>query len=462
MTGLREKSLAAALALAALSCAFVVAAAAFPGLPSAARLLLGCAALTISAAFFAALKFLRSLSRSLARLLETPELGGAGNPPNPARPGIALESLEKALREMAADMGRRAQEARGESVRRLAILDGMPEAVLAMDRGLVLHLANRRARSLFALGDWRGSTLLKATRCAALEEAAKKVLEEGRPREAELRLRGHRGELIFRALASPLADPSGAADGVVVALEDVTRLSRLERTRKDFVANVSHELRTPIQLIKGFSETLLDDPAFSVETPEGKRRRPFMKIIRRNARAMENLTRDLLALASLENMDGDARGVLGEKKTQPLAPLFAEAASRVRSRAKKRAAKITVSCPEDMEAAVYGPLLVQALANLFDNAIKYSPKKSRVQASAFRKNGETVLEVRDEGMGIPAEHMGRIFERFYRVDRDRSRKSGGTGLGLAIVRHVALLHGGRAEVESHSGEGSAFRIVLGE
>jgi two-component system phosphate regulon sensor histidine kinase PhoR len=171
---------------------------------------------------------------------------------------------------------------------------------------------------------------------------------------------------------------------------------------------------------------------------------------------MENLTNDLLALANLEdNTDSGSR-----IEEQPLAPLFAEAVQLVESQVKSRKTQIIVDCPADLKAPVHGSFIIQALVNLLDNAIKYSSKKSRVWASACRDNGNVVLEVKDEGIGIPGEHLERIFERFYRVDRSHSRETGGTGLGLSIVRHIALLHKGTAEVESHAGEGSVFRIKI--
>lgn len=510
----------------------------------AARLFMALSLFLAACAAAFALLFFRSLSRALRRLLEA-AAGEAGMPapalPEPATAGAALRALEAAMLAAAAETRRREEEAGAEGRQYLAILNGMSEAVLAMDRGLSLRLANRRACSLFGLDEWRGSSLLKATRSTALEAAAARAIAEGRPLEAEIRLRrGGRGggraegraesrrgesrrgsERLFRVFAAPLGAPPGApppevpqaqprggapqggaqesaaqlgappreAEGAVIVLEDITRLSRLEQVRKDFVANVSHELRTPIQLIKGFSETILEDPAFAEafsedagrppEAPPGPeeglgdgepaggrraaggRLRRFVEIIRRNAETMENLTNDLLAIASLESRDGGLDSVLGKRRLQPLAPLFEEAALSVGLRAEKRGASVSVDCPRGLEASVHGSLIVQALINLMDNAVKYSPKGSQARASARAlAGGGAVLEVRDEGIGISSEHIGRVFERFYRVDKARSRESGGTGLGLAIVRHIALLHGGSAEVESHAGEGSAFRIVL--
>ena len=445
-------------------CAVLLAAASALPLPPAARPLLAVAALLVAAVFVLTLGFLRSLSGSLRRMSRTVSAEAwAVSVPGPC-PESALPFLERAQLEAGSKLRLRAEEGEAESRRCLAVLNGMSEAVLAVDRALVLHLANRSARSLFALDGPLGFSLLMATRSTVLERAAAKALAEGRPFEAELRLRragGERAESLFRVRAAPLApaaDGSGA-EGAVLALEDVTLLSRLEQIRKDFVANVSHELRTPIQLVKGFSETILDDPEFVGAPGEAKFRR-FVEIIQRNAVNMENLTNDLLAIASLENRDGASDGVSAEIRRQPLAPLLEEAVLSVAPGAAKNGTRLKADCPEGLTAAVHASLLIQAMINLLDNAIKYSPKRSSVRAMAFKKDGEVVLEVRDKGIGISSEHIGRIFERFYRVDRAHSRESGGTGLGLAIVRHIALLHGGRAEVESHAGEGSVFRIAL--
>ena len=433
-----------------------------------AAFLLWLAAFLTIAALSVILLFLRSLSYSVRQFSEIVygEPGARAGWGIGSLPETILPALEKAMRDMAAELNRRAEDAEAEGRQYLAILNGMSEAVLAMDRNLVLRLANHRACSLFALDEWQGSSLLKATRSTVLEKAAQKVLESGNPGETKFRLRKSHGrngaprntEQLFRVFAAPLAvlDKRLDIEGVVIVMEDVTRLSRLEQVRKDFVANVSHEIRTPIQVVKGFSETLLDDPLFD-DTPQGENHlRRFVEIIRRNAVTMENLANDLLSIASLENKDS----ALGEREMQPLAPLFAEAILSVGLHAEKKGTRLVVDCPEDLKAAVHGSLIIQALINLLDNAVKYSPKKSQVRASAYRRNGKMVLEVKDEGIGISSEHIGRIFERFYRVDRAHSRESGGTGLGLSIVRHIALLHKGKTEVESHAGEGSVFRIVF--
>ena len=421
------------------------------------------------AAFAAIFVFSRSLAASLGRLVDI-AAGGKTRPaldPAESAPGVALEflTLEKALRDMSAELNLRLEQARSEGQRLRAILNGMSEAVFAMDAKLILHLVNPAARRLFNLGDGdvAGRSLLEATHSTELEQAARAALAEGRSLEKELRFHGGTDPLgpglsgpeqyfqLFATAADIMTDNTGMTNnGVILVMADITRLVRLEQIRKDFVANVSHELRTPIQLIKGFSETLLESP------PEDTAQiNHFIRIIYQSARTMENLTNDLLILASLENSGASPH----DMEEQSLAPLFAEAVSSVETGARQKHIEIIVNCPPDIRAKVHGSFIIQALINLLDNGIKYSAENSRVWAAAYHEETALVLEVRDEGSGIPAQHLERIFERFYRIDRSRTR-NGGTGLGLSIVRHIALSHNGTAEVESRVGEGSVFRIRI--
>jgi two-component system phosphate regulon sensor histidine kinase PhoR len=240
--------------------------------------------------------------------------------------------------------------------------------------------------------------------------------------------------------------------GIVIFLSDITRVRRLENVRKDFAANVSHELRTPIQLIKGYSETMLEQRPNYDELIRG------MEIILKNAVTMENLTNDLLTLVSLEDEESPRLEMTETKVLE----LLEEAVNSVEPQRKAKKIEIEVFCAE-LSATLYGPFIIQAIINLLDNAIKYSPSSSKVKLMAEIAGCELIIKVKDKGIGIPREYQERIFERFFRVDKARSREAGGTGLGLAIVRHIALLHQGRVEVESHAREGSCFtlRVPLG-
>jgi two-component system phosphate regulon sensor histidine kinase PhoR len=417
--------------------------------------------------------FSRSLSRSFTRLAE---LARSVNSPetflrliNSSRLMSDTEeciTLEMALKDMASELNLRIEKARREGRRLEAILNGMSEGVFAVDEKGRLHLANRRARALFGMNEQDGAlTLLEAARSAELEEAAKEALAGSAPVEREITWHGAGLQRRFQVFAAPFdLDPGGeepdrpgfwppqrGGSGVVMVLEDITRLHKLEQVRKDFAANVSHELRTPIQVIKGFAETLLDSPL-----EDREQIRHVIEIIEKNALAMENLTTDLLSLVSLE----DESGPRPEMKKTDIPNLLDEAVHSVEINARKKNIAITVACPPDLSASLNGPLIVQALVNLLDNGVKYSPPDSKLFLKAAADSGELRFTVKDQGTGIPPEHLDRIFERFYRVDRSRSHDPGGTGLGLAIVRHIALLHGGTVEVESHAGEGSTFRIRL--
>jgi two-component system phosphate regulon sensor histidine kinase PhoR len=410
--------------------------------------------------FVAIYAFSRSLSTSIVRLVGYTQAGASLLSGPEAEEPVAPEfqSLEKAIRAMTSELTLRLEQAKTEGQRLEAILNGMSEAVFAMDPAMKLHLVNPKAREIFNLKnrDINTMTLLEATHSTELTEIARKALNTETTLEMDLTLRSGT-EQNFKVFAAPLAKGNIASisGGVVLVLQDITQLVKLERIRKDFVANVSHELRTPIQLIKGFSETLLD-------TVDDKQSVHFIKIIRKNANNMENLTNDLLILADLENNAINGR----DMEETDIAPLIDEAVSSVQPQAERKKIEIVTECPNDLRANVYGSFIIQALINMTDNAIKYSPEKSKVRVSAFLENSkqgfgsELVLQVKDKGIGITAEHIDRIFERFYRVDRSRSKEAGGTGLGLSIVRHIAMLHKGKAEAESHAGEGSVFRIRL--
>jgi two-component system phosphate regulon sensor histidine kinase PhoR len=363
-------------------------------------------------------------------------------------------ALDAELEKKSLELKAKTEEAETEDRRREVILDSMFDGVIALDEHLKIILANPRLCSLFgAAGEKEalGQHLLSFSRSAELEEAAQRVLATGRPSELILKRYVSAVEQHFQVYAAPLkVGTSGEVQGVVIVMSDITRLVKLEQVRKDFAANVSHELRTPIQVIKGFAENILNASFFDDKDEV----RHFAEIIAKNAQTMENLTNDLLTLVSLED----------ENRPRPpmedcaIVPLIAEAAAMVEVAARKKNIAIETTCPPELSAKLYGSLIIQAIVNLLDNGIKYSKPDSKIRVTAFRKNEELIIEVKDKGIGIPSEHLGRLFERFYRVDRSRSREEGGTGLGLSIVRHIVLLHNGSVEVESHAGEGSVFRV----
>jgi two-component system phosphate regulon sensor histidine kinase PhoR len=407
-----------------------------------------------AAVFWVIFAFSHSLSTSIGRLVSITQKGVSllSGPVTDESTESEFYILEKSIRAFVFELNFRLEQAKAESSRLEAILNVMSEVVFAMDNSLKLHLVNPRAREIFNLGKRciNDMSLLEATRSSELVEAAKKALAAGTTLETEWTF--HIGsEKQFFVYVSPLA---GVKGGVVIVMQETTRLVKLERIRKDFVANVSHELRTPIQLIKGFSETLLD--TCSEKDSDNKQIVHFVEIIKKNAGIMENLTNDLLVLANLEN----SSVAVCDMEKLAVAVLIDEAVSSLKPQAKNKMIEINVDCPDELCANLNGSLVIQALINLIENAIKFSPAESKIKVIAYIDDGELILQVRDRGIGIPAEHHERIFERFYLVDRSRSREAGGTGLGLSIVRHIALLHKGKVEVESHAGEGSRFRIRI--
>ncbi|MDR0496927.1 MAG: PAS domain-containing protein [Treponema sp.] len=372
--------------------------------------------------------------------------------------------LDAELERKTLELKARTREAESEGRRREVILNSMFDGVIAADNNMRIILANPRVCSLFGINaekDALGSTLLSFSSSTELEDAARDVLLSGQPVELTIKRYVAGIEQHFQVFAAPLIaklsdqtidqkNPLAEdVQGVVIVMSDISRLVKLEHIRKDFAANVSHELRTPIQVIKGFTENILNS---SLDNKEELRY--FTEIIGKNTQTMENLTNDLMALVSMED-ESSPRPPMEESS---LVSLVAEAKSMVEIAARKKNILMETSCPSNLSAKLYGSLIVQALVNLMDNGIKYSKPDSRIKVAAFQKDNQLIIEVKDEGTGIPAEHLDRIFERFYRVDKARSREEGGTGLGLSIVRHIALLHNGNIEVESHAGEGSVFRL----
>jgi two-component system phosphate regulon sensor histidine kinase PhoR len=239
----------------------------------------------------------------------------------------------------------------------------------------------------------------------------------------------------------------------VAVFYDITEMDKVERLRRDFVANVSHELRTPLASIQGYSETLLDG---ALEDNDNNRR--FLEIIRQNSVRLARLTSDLMTLAQIES---NARGFLFAPHN--VAKLVHLAADELRLITEKKSITVVVDpMPERLIAFFDSGAIHQVLVNLLDNAAKYTPEGGAITVGARVTEVDLVLYVRDTGIGIPPDHIPRLFERFYRVDTARSRAMGGTGLGLAIVKHIALAHNGSVRVESEPGKGSAFyfRIPL--
>ena len=416
-------------------------------------LLLGCLVVTAAAA-----AILYALARQLARPVVGLRAAAArlasgdvsADPPATdvaefADIAAALVRLREQLVERGLTIGR-------QDTQQEAVLGSMIEGVLAIDGRRCILGINRAAADLLDVEAEQaaGRPLQDVIRNPDLRRFALTAIDCREPVEDDLLLRGIRDRTI-RLRGTALRDASGDG-GAVIVLNDVTEVQRLENVRRDFVANVSHELKTPVASIKGFVETLLDG---ALDDRNDARR--FLGIVARQADRLAAIIEDLLALSRIEQSETSGKLPLD---LQPLAGILVTASDDCRPRAVERSIRLEVDCPPDLIVTVNGPLLEQAVINLVDNAIKYSEAGKAVWLSADNDATGPAIRVRDEGCGIAAEHLPRLFERFYRVDKARSRVLGGTGLGLSIVKHIVQAHAGTIVVESTPGVGTTFTIRL--
>jgi two-component system, OmpR family, phosphate regulon sensor histidine kinase PhoR len=399
------------------------------------------------------LLFSRSLRRRIGRLKIFAE-GLVTRPaqvPPPDSPD-ELGALAESLGRVAAQVNDLVDKVRLEGARRDAILTGMVEGVLAVDKELRVTFCNAAFATAFGVHGPvpAGLPVLRLVRDPDFLEMLRTVVGSGESLKQRMHLAGADSRS-FEVQAAPLAGASSS--GAMAILHDITDLERLERVRKDFVANVSHELRTPLTAIRGYAETLLDG---ALDDPDNRRR--FVEIIQSHAIRLNNIASDLLALSELES--GRAPVVPG--RLSVLATL--EAAMRtVESEAAMRKVHLGWGTVEDLQVMGNKIKLEQAFVNLLDNAVKFNRAGGEVWVEASRMpGGKVAISIADSGIGIPSEDLPRIFERFYRVDKARSREVGGTGLGLSIVKHVIEQMQGTVSVESQLNKGSRFTVVLPE
>ena len=371
----------------------------------------------------------------------------------PVRSVDEIGALGRALNVMVGRLREQLESVESERAKATAILDGMVEGVIAVDDHEAILLMNERARVIFGVGAGRGEgkPFQEIVRNADLHEIFRDShAPDGGALQRELRLR-HPADRTLRVSAVPLA-LSGGETGVVMVLQDVTELRRLEQVRTEFVANVSHELRTPLTAIQGYLETLLGG---ALEEREYAHR--FLEIAFRHTERLGRLLNDLTDLSNIE---------LG-KVSLRLAPVrvsevVASVIDIVSAKATAgRVGLVTDVRPPELSINADHDRLAQILINLVDNAVKYTPENGWVTVRARAlEDGRVELMVRDTGVGIPRADLPRITERFYRVDKARSRELGGTGLGLAIVKHLVMAHGGELVIESEQGEGTTVRVAL--
>ena len=332
-----------------------------------------------------------------------------------------------------------------------ALFNNMIEGVLVLDATGRVQLINQALKRFFNLtDDIRGRTLLEAFRQQDLIDLVRHAANNEVGATVELEVAGE-DRRFLQASAAAFGNQGDRLEGTILVFHDLTRLKELEDTRQEFVANVSHELRTPLSMIKGFVETLLDG---AKEDPAAATR--FLHIIRKHTDRLTFLIEDLLTLSQLES-----KRIAFNFQTVELRALADRVLEDLTSRAAERKVRLRNDIAPGLKVRADADRLPQVLFNLVENAIKYGRLEGQVELGACPTDDKAVqVWVRDNGLGIPPEALGRVFERFYRVDKARSREQGGTGLGLAIVKHLVLSHGGQAWVESQPGQGATFFFTL--
>jgi two-component system phosphate regulon sensor histidine kinase PhoR len=365
-------------------------------------------------------------------------------------PGDEIGELAATLNKMAQDIENKIKEAGAQNQKITAILNSMIEGVIVVDKSGCVISVNHTVEKMFGISaqEAKGRFLLETVRNNDISEALSRVLETAEPISAEISL-VLPVRRIFQINAAPVFDNKSVA-GCLAVIHDITEIRRLETMRKDFVANVSHELKTPLTSIKGFVETLLEG---ALEDPAHNR--DFLKIIQEHAGRLDHLVSDLLSLSYLESKEA-----VFERKSFDINRQTEDVLSGFKAQLKKKRITIVNGLPKGLLINGDQEKINQVLTNLIDNAIKFNKENGSVKIVSQEAGGQVKIVVEDSGAGIPAKDLPRIFERFYRVDKARSRELGGTGLGLSIVKHIVELHSGNVGVESAEGLGSKFWFTI--
>jgi two-component system, OmpR family, phosphate regulon sensor histidine kinase PhoR len=366
---------------------------------------------------------------------------------------LEIGDLADTLNQMAAELDDKLATVVRQRNERDAILSSMVEGVVAIDADEHVLSMNAAAARLLGTESSRaeGRSLPEIIRSVDLHKLVATVLSAQQPVEGEVVLRDREPRFLY-VHGTVLLEGSGGRAGALLVMHDVTELKRLETIRRDFVANVSHELKTPVTSIQGYVETLLDGAMN--DRPQLEK---FLKIVAKHTDRLHAILEDLLTLARVEQDVEKRENLLA---CGPVRPVLDAALADCGIKAEEKRMQLTLDCSVELTVAMNASLLEQAVVNLLDNAIAYSPEGESVEVQCIEGDREIEIRVRDRGCGITREHLSRLFERFYRVDKSRSRESGGTGLGLAIVKHIMQIHGGRPAVESTPGKGSTFSLFL--
>src|SRR6266699_2083125 len=369
--------------------------------------------------------------------------GGA----EPKRVGLALENILARQQELAHQIA-------GRESGTQTILRAMQDGLLVVDKSLRVTLVNQAFRKLFGLPEISlGAPLLDVVRDATVDRLIEETLRTGKAMQSELVRADSKtnSERDVEISAVPVKDDAGLTTGAVVLFHDITQLKKTDKVRRDFVANVSHELRTPLSILRGYIETLLDNPQTS-----DKELSRILRVMERHSKRLGLLVDDLLTLAQLESRSAGL-----QFSDVQLAQLFQSVIRDWEKKLAEKQLKVIVDLsPDARTIRADETRLHEVLYNLLDNALKYSRENGEIRLRGAQHGPEIVLSVTDNGIGISKDDLPRVFERFYRADKARSRELGGTGLGLAIVKHIAQLHGGRVEAESEPGRGTTVRVFL--
>ncbi len=366
-----------------------------------------------------------------------------------------LASLAEAMNEMADQLDRRIQTVVDQRNELETVLASMHEGVVAIDTAETIINMNQAAADMFENEREKaaGRSVQEVVRNLELQNFVREALATDEAQESDISLFTP-AETILNIHSSPIRDSEGQRIGTLLVMADVTKLRRLENMRRDFVANVSHEIKTPLTAIKGYVETLVNQEVDSKDDYER-----FLGIINKHVNRLDAIVEDLLSLSRIERAVDIAESPLDFTEAR-IGDIIQTAVQVLQNRADEKNISIDRRGELDLKARVDATLIEQAILNLLDNAIKYSDNGSVIAIDVERRNGATGIHITDHGCGIAKNHLSRLFERFYRVDKARSRQMGGTGLGLAIVKHIVQAHGGQVTVVSRPGRGSTFSVLL--
>lgn len=414
------------------------------------------AALTV-AALLLSLALSKTITLSLKGIMNVSEELAKGNlgvsiPVSKRKNEIS--TISSALNRMAQKLNELFMQLSKEKNQVEAVLSAMSEGVMVVSKQGSVIIINNALKKMFSLKeDPTGKTYWEILRNRELTKLVESVLKNCKPESREI-FYLYPNEKYYLVNVIPLDSPDKE---LIVVMFDITDFKRLEKIKADFIANVSHELRTPLTAIKGYTETLEEE---AYETPDDQKH--FLRIIKRHTNRLINIVSDLLVLSEVESRDSLSKeNTSNDLEETNINEIIKSSLEALRSKAAEKELEMSFETMDDAyKVKANRFLLEQMFINLIDNAVKYTPENGKIDIKVLNSDSQVLTEITDTGIGIPKEHLPRIFERFYRVDKTRSRNLGGTGLGLSIVKHIVIMHGGKIEVHSEEGRGSKFSISI--